>query len=154
MKNLAQKSVMLLMLTLGYGQAQADPVKIEQILQTTQSWNGASLPGFASGKTEFRVLKFKISPGAKTSIHMHPLNGAGYVLSGELTMYSTDDSHGSFADEKHVKKITLTAGNAWTETVNTWHYGENKGKEDVEFVLIFAGQDGTPPTLSLGTFVK
>jgi len=154
MKNLVTKALVLLPLILSYGQAQADPVTIDQILETTQSWNGASLPGFASGKTAFRVLKFKIVPGAKTPIHMHPMNGAGYVISGELTMYSTDDSHGSFADEKHVKKVTLIAGNAWTETVNTWHYGENNGKKDVEFVLVFAGENGTPPTLSLGTFVK
>src|SRR3990167_7856799 len=67
-------------------------------------------------KNLFKVLTFKISPGAKTSIHVHPLNGAGYILSGELTMYSTEDTHGSFANPKQVKKIILKAGGAWTET--------------------------------------
>ncbi|EKD74751.1 MAG: cupin 2 conserved barrel protein [uncultured bacterium] len=125
------------------------PVEINTILDTNKSWAGTLLPGFSAGQTAFKVLTFKISPGAKTSIHVHPLNGAGYILSGELTMYSTEDTHGSFANPKQVKKIILKAGDAWTETVNTWHYGENNGSQDVKFIVVFAGQEGTPPTLTL-----
>jgi quercetin dioxygenase-like cupin family protein len=97
------------------------------------------------------VLLFKIAPGGKTTVHVHPLNGAGYMLAGELTMFSTEDPNGSFENPKQVKKIAIKAGEAWTESVNTWHYGENRGKVDVEFVLIFAGQVDIPPTISLGT---
>ena len=127
----------------------ADPIEIKQVLKTTNSWNDVPLPGFSSGQTEFTVLTFKIAPGAKTAIHMHPMNGAGYVLSGELTMYATKDPHGNFADNKLVKKINLTTGQAWTETVNTLHYGENNTKNEVKFILIFAGAAATPPTLSI-----
>ena len=73
------------------------------------------------------------------------------MISGELTMFSTEDPHGSFEDPKQIKQVRLVAGDAWAESVNTWHYGENGGKVDAEFVLIFAGQSDTPPTLSLGT---
>ena len=132
----------------------ADAVTIKEVLKTTKSWNGSPLPSYNSGTTEFRVLTFKIAPGAKTSIHIHPSNGAGYLIAGELTMYATDDPHGNFSDPKRVKETTLFPGEVWTETVNIWHYGENKGKEDVEFVLIFAGTEGTPPTLSLGTKIS
>lgn len=127
----------------------SDQVEIKQILKTSRSWSGTPLPGFSSGQTEFRVLHFKIAPGGKTSVHVHPLNGAGYMIAGELTMFSTEDPHGSFNNSKQVKKITLRPGDAWAESVNVWHYGENLGNKDVEFVLIFAGQSGTPPTLSL-----
>jgi quercetin dioxygenase-like cupin family protein len=126
-------------------------VTIKQILKTNKSWSGSPLPGFSSGETEFRVLLFHIAPGGKTTIHVHPLNAAGYMIAGELTMYSTEDPNGSFEDPKKVKEITLAVGEAWTESVNVWHYGENKGKTDVEFVLIFAGEADVPPTLSLGT---
>ncbi len=126
-------------------------LKIEEVLRSSKSWNGAPLPILSSGKTEFRVLLFKMPPGSKTTIHMHPLNGAGYMISGELTMYATDDPHGSFKDSSQVKKIVLKAGDAWTETVNIWHYGINETDADLEFVLIFVGHEGTPPTLSLGT---
>lgn len=126
-------------------------VQITQILKTSNSWNGTPLPGFGSGKTEFKVLHFKIAPGGKTTVHLHPLNGAGYMIAGELTMYATTDPHGSFDDPKQVTSIVLKAKDVWAEAVNAWHYAENLGSSDVEFVLVFAGQVDIPPTLSLGT---
>jgi quercetin dioxygenase-like cupin family protein len=132
----------------------AAPVIITEILKTGKGWNGSFLPGYGSGKTELRVLIFKMAPGAKTTIHMHPLNGAGYIIKGELTMVATKDPHGNFKNRKQIKKTKLIAGEAWAETVYMWHYGINTGKTDLEFVLIFAGQEGTPPTLSLGTQIR
>lgn len=152
MINLKQKALVACALFVSCSQMLlADPVSIKEVLKTTKSWNGALLPGFSSGATEFRVLTFRIAPGEKSTLHIHPSNGAGYLIAGELTMYASDDPHGSFADPKHVKETKLSPGDAWAETVNTWHYGENKGNVDVEFVLIIAGHEGTPPTLSLGT---
>ncbi|HAB98512.1 MAG TPA: hypothetical protein DCE71_01660 [Parachlamydiales bacterium] len=124
-------------------------VRITQILKTSTSWSGTPLPGFHSGTTEIKMLHFKIAPGAKTSVHMHPLNGAGYMLSGELTMFSTEDPHGNFSHPGQVKKMTFKVGEAWAESVNIWHYGENQGSKDAEFILVFAGQADIPPTLSL-----
>jgi quercetin dioxygenase-like cupin family protein len=129
----------------------SNSVEIKQILKTDKSWSGSPLPGFNSGTTEFKVLLFKIAPQGKTTVHVHPLNGAGYMISGELTMFSTEDPYGSFDNPKQVKTITLRAGDAWAESVNLWHYGENQGDIDAEFVLMFAGQIDVPPTLSLGT---
>lgn len=126
----------------------ANSIEVNPILKTTKSWNGTTLPGFSSGQTEFTVLTFKVAPGAKTAIHLHPMNGVGYILSGELTMYATDDPHGSFTANK-VKKIKLKAGDSWTETVNTWHYGENNTNKEITFILVFVGAEKTPPTLSL-----
>ena len=150
MKTLAKKSIILLSLLMAYQQSSiAASVDIDTILATQQSWNGQLLPGYNSGQPEFKIMRFKIAPGAKTPIHLHPVNGGGFVTSGELTMYATLDPKGKFTDPKQIKKITLTTGQAWTESVNTWHYGENNGDKVVEFVVVFAGQKGTPPTLSL-----
>jgi quercetin dioxygenase-like cupin family protein len=140
--------VLLLILILSTTLSFANPVEVHPILKTTKSWNGTTLPGFSSGQTEFTVLTFKVAPGAKTAIHLHPMNGVGYLLSGELTMYATDDPHGNFTTGK-VKKIQLKSGDSWTETVNTWHYGENNTNKDVSFIVIFVGAEKTPPTLSL-----
>lgn len=126
-------------------------VHIKQLLKTTVSWSGTPLPGFNSGVSEFKVLHYKITPGGKTTVHVHPMNGAGYMISGELTMFSTIDPNGSFENPADIKTVTLKKGDAWAESVNIWHYGENLGKTDAEFVLIFAGQKDEPPTLSLGT---
>jgi len=150
MKYFKHLGVMLFAFSALYAQnALAEPVEITQILQSTQAWNDTPLPGFQSGQTDLRVVTFKIEPGAKTSTHLHPVNGAGYVLSGELTMYATTDTQGNFSDPKKVKKVVLRAGDAWTEAVDTWHYGENDGKTDVNFLVVFAGTTGTPSTLSL-----
>jgi quercetin dioxygenase-like cupin family protein len=130
-----------------------ESIKIKTVLQSSKSWNGALLP-LMSGIPEFHVLHFSMKPGAKTTIHMHPLHGAGYMIAGELTMYATDDPHGSFEEKSKVKKIVLKTGDAWNETVNIWHYGVNETANDVEFVLIFVGHEMTPPTLSLGTHPK
>lgn len=132
--------------------AHAAPVEITQILQSTEAWTQAPLPGFTAGQTDLRVVTFKIQPGAKTSIHLHPVNGAGYVVSGELTMVATEDTTGDFSDPKKVKTIVLKTGEAWTEAVNTWHYGINNGKEDVTFIVVFAATEGTPSSMSLQSF--
>ena len=150
MKNSAKKSIIVLSLLAAYQQSSiAAPVDINTVLATQQSWNGQPLPSYNSGQPEFRIMRFKIAPGAKTPIHLHPVNGGGFITAGTLTMYATLDPHGKFNDAKQIKKITLTAGQAWTESVNTWHYGENNGDKPVEFVVVFAGQKGTPPTLAL-----
>lgn len=126
-------------------------IHIKEVLKTTESWSGTPLPGFNSGVTEFKVLHYKIAPGGKTTVHVHPMNGAGYMIAGELTMFSTSDPNGSFEKPALVKTVTLKKGDAWAESVNIWHYGENRGKIEAEFVLVFAGQKDAPPTLSLGT---
>ena len=84
--------ILLLSTTLSF----ANPIEVRPILKTTKSWNGNTLPALSSGQTEFTILKFKVAPGGKTAIHLHPMNGAGYMISGELTMYATEDPHGNF----------------------------------------------------------
>lgn len=149
MKIYITKSLLFAVIALALFQSlAAEQVTIKQLLAATTSWNGAPLP---PEKTELRVLRYKIEPGGKTTIHVHPFNGAGYLISGELTMYSTEDPNGSFVDPKKVKEVRLVAGDAWAETINIWHYGENKGSTAAEFILFFDAQVGTPSTLSLGT---
>jgi quercetin dioxygenase-like cupin family protein len=128
-----------------------EPVVVRSIFATTESWVGSLLPSFRPGQTQFKVIHYRLEPGGKTTIHMHPLNGAGYLLAGELTMFATEDPHGSFSNPSQVKTIRLKPGECWAEAVNVWHYGINHGKVAVEFILVFVGEEGTPPTLSLGT---
>lgn len=128
--------------------------KIKEVLKSTTSWDGSLLSSLGVGQTEFRVIVYNLVPGARTTIHTHPMNAAGYMITGELTMYATEDPHGSFEDLERVKKIRLKPGDAWVETVNMWHYGINEGNEESEFVLIFVGHKDLPTTLSLNTHPK
>jgi quercetin dioxygenase-like cupin family protein len=126
----------------------AKPIEANEVLKTTHGWTGAALPGYPSGQTELRVVSYKIAPGAKTSVHVHPVNGAGYMTSGELTMYASATPDGDFSDPTKVKKLVLKAGDAWAEAVNIWHYGENNGDKAAEFVVIYSATPGTPSALS------
>lgn len=152
MRNVIKKSIIVLLWVIGSLQAQAGQLDIKTVLATDTAWNQSILPAYTVGRPEMHVVKFKIAPGAKTPIHLHPVNGAGYVLSGELTMYSTSDASGDFTDSNKIKKVVLKQGDAWAEAVNAWHYGINNSDKDVEFIVIFAGQKGTPTAMSLGTY--
>lgn len=138
-------------LTLAFITAYADdaPVTVTNKLTTQKAWSGSTIPGYTSGQPEMLVNHFRIIPGGKTPVHLHPTQGAGYMISGELTMFATTDTNGKFDDDSKVQTTTLKAGEAWGESVNQWHYGVNNGEEDAIFVIVFASEAGTPATLSL-----
>jgi quercetin dioxygenase-like cupin family protein len=124
---------------------QINEVEIKTILDTIQSWDQSDLPN----DMRINIKEFTIQPGAKTVIHKHPVHGGGTILEGELTMFVTQDPHGSFDDSKKVKKVTLKSGETWAETIDTWHYGVNEGSIPVKFILTFIGDKDTPQTISL-----
>ena len=128
--------------------ANSKPIAIQQILQTSKSWEGSDLPGFNTGTPEMQMFSYRIPPGARTPVHIHTINGMGYILSGELTVYATTDPHGSFDDPQKLKTMHLKAGDSWAEAVNVWHYGVNEGKQDVTLILGFAGPKDSKPTLT------
>lgn len=142
------KPLVILIAGLSAGTALANGVEINPVLKTTTAWDGSVLSGCSNGQMQTTVLTYKIAPGEKTPLHIHPVNGSGFILSGELTMYATTDPHGSFADPALVKEVTLKKGQAWGEAVNTWHYGENKSDKEVTFIVMFSGTENTPVTLS------
>lgn len=113
MKLFVRNTIFLLLFTfVAYQAAMAGNIKIDPILTTQQSWNGDALPAHPSGAPQMRVLTFNIPPKTKTGIHKHPYNGAGYVMSGALTLYATTDPDGDFSDPSKIKQITLKPGEA------------------------------------------
>ena len=134
-------------------QAQAGESE-EVVVSSDKSWTQSTLPAYVGGVPEISVMKYILTPGVKTPIHLHPVNAGGYVVSGQLTMYATNDAAGNFSDPSNVKTIVLNPGDGWTETVNTWHYGVATGDVPTEVVIVFAGQKGTPTGLTLGTYIQ
>ena len=55
------------------------------------------------------------------------------VLRGELTVVADDGRERRFR-----------AGEGVIEMVGRLHYGENRGEEPVELVMVYAGSDGLP----------
>ncbi len=111
-------------------------IKVDVLAKSTQMWDGTELPDYPKDNPEITIIKVIIPPGKKLPMHKHPVINAGYVLSGKLTVYS-----------KEGNEINLEKGDSLIELVNKWHFGKNVGDEDVEIVVFYAGQVGTPITI-------
>jgi quercetin dioxygenase-like cupin family protein len=117
-------------------QASEDSISSKQLVKTTKSWDGECLPAYPQGQPEITIRRITIPAGARLETHRHPVINAGILLSGKLTVVSTDG-----------KTLHLKAGDPIVELVNTLHYGINQGKVPAEIVVFYAGTVGTPITI-------
>lgn len=108
---------------------------MEKLAESTQSWNGATLPNYPDGQPKVTILKASIPPNAKLEMHEHLVINAGLLLKGKLTVV---DEFGN--------RLELKAGDPIIELVNTFHYGVNEGTETAEIVVFYAGDIDTPIT--------
>lgn len=123
--------------------AQGNQVKVEQLLKTTQSWDGSDLPVYPYAQPEVTMLKVTIPVGVTLDMHKHLVINAAYLLRGHLKVSS------SKGDE-----LELKAGDSIAEMVNTWHEGMNIGAEPVEIIVFYAGAKDKPLTVKKETVKK
>ncbi len=116
--------------------ASAQNASVEQLIKTTDSWNGVSLPDYTDAETEITMLKITIPPHTSLPRHFHPVINVAYMLKGELTVIS---------DKNEQKKIK--SGDPLVELVNQEHYGVNNGDEPVEILVVYFGKVGKPITV-------
>ena len=109
---------------------------VKELVKTTKSWDGALLPVYPQGQPEITILRISIPTAARLDTHTHPVINAGVLLSGQLTVVTTDG-----------KMLHLKAGDPIVEVVNTWHYGINEGNVPAEIVVFYAGIINTPITV-------
>jgi quercetin dioxygenase-like cupin family protein len=112
-------------------------IKVEQVLQTTQSWDGTPYTSYPTGQPQVTVLKITIPPNSALHWHRHPVISVAYVLSGHLTVEKRDTG----------ERRILQAGQALAETVETTHRGFTTD-EPVELIVFYAGQSGLPLTIN------
>ena len=117
--------------------AREPQIEVQQILRTTQSWDGKSYQGYPTGRPQLTVLRITIPSNAVLHWHHHPVIGFGYVLSGNLTIENRNTG----------ERTILHAGQAVAETVQTTHRGFTTD-EPVELVVFYAGQVGVPITIN------
>ena len=110
---------------------------VETLVKTTKSWDGATLPAYATGQPEITILRITIRAGQKLAVHRHPYINAGVLLKGELTVRTEDG-----------RTLVLRPGDPIVETVQTWHHGENSGDGPAEIVVFYAGIEGQPITVA------
>jgi quercetin dioxygenase-like cupin family protein len=110
-------------------------VRSETLLQSSSSWDGEPYESYPPGQPELSVLKITLQPHTKLEWHSHPIPSAAYIVAGELTVERKEDG----------KKKHLGAGQAVSETVDTFHRGI-AGNEPVVLIVFYAGSEGIPVT--------
>ncbi len=130
-------SILLLGFTFNsFSQEIKDKIEVTKIAESTQSWNGDTLPAYPNGQPKITILKIVIPPHQKLDLHKHLVINAGVLLTGVLTVID---------DKNNI--LELKAGDSIIELVNKYHYGENKGDKPAEIIVFYAGVVGTAITV-------
>jgi quercetin dioxygenase-like cupin family protein len=108
-------------------------VKVEQLLQTTHSWEGTPYLSYPKGQPQITILKITIPRNTSLDWHQHPMINAAYVLSGKIILEKKDSRE---------RKVFL-AGQALAECVNTTHRGYTTD-QPVQLIVFYAGAPSVP----------
>jgi quercetin dioxygenase-like cupin family protein len=108
-------------------------IAVSQVLQTTRSWDGNKYSRYVNGQPQITILKISIPPNTALDWHEHPMIGAAYVVSGQITL----EIRGTR------KRKTFSAGQALAESVATVHRGYTTN-QPVDLVVFYAGAVGLP----------
>ena len=108
-------------------------IKVEQLLQTTHSWEGTPYVSYLKGRPQITILKITVPRDTSLDWHQHPMINAGYVLSGKIIL----EKKGS-----RERKV-FQAGQALAECVNTMHRGYTTD-QPVQLIVFYAGAPGVP----------
>jgi quercetin dioxygenase-like cupin family protein len=115
---------------------EAPGVQTVQLIRTTTSWDGGTLPAYPTGQPEVTILRITIPPGTRLPLHEHPVINAGVLLKGKLTVKTVKG-----------ETLRLEAGDPIVEVTGKWHYGVNEGDGPAEIVVFYAGVQDMPITL-------
>ncbi|MEW5894584.1 MAG: cupin domain-containing protein [Candidatus Omnitrophota bacterium] len=110
------------------GRVKESLVSVEKLVKTTRSWDGNLLPAYPPGQPEVTISRITIPAGTRIDTHSHPVINAGVLISGQLTVVTTDG-----------KTLHLNAGDPIVEVVNTMHYGINQGDVPADIIVFYAG---------------
>jgi quercetin dioxygenase-like cupin family protein len=111
-------------------------INVSVLVKTSSSWDGTPLPAYPSTKPEITILRITIPAGAFLLPHQHPVINAGVLLSGELTVITSDN-----------KTLHLKAGDPIVEVVGKLHYGKNMGNIPAVILVFYAGALDNPITI-------
>lgn len=107
-----------------------------ELIRTSQSWDGASLPDFPAGRPELKVVRMLFPVGAVTGWHHHPVINYGIVEQGDLTIVCQDGTERTFRQ-----------GEPLVEVVGTIHRGENRGTKPVILNMFYFSEPGKDVTI-------
>ena len=112
-----------------------EPVVVETLISTTESWNGDSFK-YPRGQAEMKLEKIIAQAGFKTPLHLHPQPGIIYVQKGTLYCETSDG-----------QSLTVGAGESFASSQDTIHYCKNNGDEEMVVFSASAGAKGKKTTV-------
>ena len=90
-RNFAILSVLLLIqFSCATEEANHVSISVKELVRTSKSWDGKSLVPYPRGQPEITILRISIPAGARLETHTHPVINAGVLVSGQLTVKTTD----------------------------------------------------------------
>ena len=116
-------------------QTSLEPVVVETLISTSQSWNGDSF-SYPKGQAEMKLERITAQPGFMTPLHLHPQPGIIYVQRGTLYCETSDG-----------QSLTVRAGESFASSQDTAHYCENTGDEEMVVFSASAGSKGKKTTV-------
>ena len=114
-------------------QTEEKKVVSEELIRTSQSWDGAELPDYFEGRPELVAVKYVFPVGKKLGWHHHVAMNYGVLVQGELTIIGLDG-----------KTKVVHEGEAVVEMVGTVHHGENRGTKDCILYMFYLSQKDLP----------
>ena len=111
----------------------AQTVSSEELIRTSQSWDGVELPDYFQGRPELVAVKYVFPAGKKLGWHHHPVMNYGVLVQGELTIIGQDG-----------KTKVVHEGEPVVEMVGTIHHGENRGTKDCVLYMFYLSQKDLP----------
>lgn len=105
------------------------------VLQTSTTVTGQPIE-FPLFRNEIRAFLVEIAPGGQAGRHMHPIPTFAYILEGELSVEIDGQPPRLYR-----------AGQAWVESVMTWHNAFNRGGSPAKFLVVYAAEEGKPTAI-------
>ncbi len=131
----------LLLTSAAAAQAQGDALpsgfEAAPVLKSSETADGNPIKFPQSNNPEIVSVTGTLQPGGRTARHQHPIPVFVYVLEGELEVQT--EGH----DPRNYK-----AGEAFLESVNTWHQAHNKSSGPTKILVVFMGEAGKPTTVA------
>ena len=88
----------------------ASAVKSEELIRTSQSWDGVELPDYLQGRPELVAVKYEFPAGQKLGWHHHPVMNYGILVQGELTIIGQDGRENTVHEARHPLHVLSLAG--------------------------------------------
>ena len=130
MKKISLTITVILICLIGKSQYNKEII-IEPILKTETTSTGQGFIYPQLQDDEITILKITIPSGKSTGWHKHEFPVFAYILKGNLTVELENNNIMQFSKNS-----------SFSEVVNTFHTGINKGKKDVVLIAFYIGEKG------------